>query len=94
MVGNELGATNAPTPSAEAAVKRGAPNLEHEPGRQAVSNLQASMNGCSAKRSASRSGPVETGTIESSITGHGAFPADAVEPGTRNVAAAFADVLV
>jgi hypothetical protein len=94
MAGNELGAIDAPARSVEAAVKCGASNLEHEPGRQAESSLQASMNGCSAEGSASRPGPVETGTVESNITGYGAFLADAVEPGTQDTTAAFADVLV
>jgi hypothetical protein len=72
MAGNELGAIDAPPPNAEAAVELRAPNLEHKPGMQAISNLQASMNGYSAEGSASKPGSLETGTFEASITGR--FP--------------------
>jgi hypothetical protein len=94
MAGNELGAIDAPARSVEAAVRCGVPNLEDELGRQAESSLQASMNGSSAEGSASRPGSVETGTVASKITGYGAFLVDAVESGTQDTTAAFADVLV
>jgi hypothetical protein len=94
MAGNELGAIDAPARSVEAAVRCGVSNLKDEPGRQAEPSLQASMNGSSAEGSASRPGPVETGTVVSNIMGYGAFQADAVESGTQDTTAAFAAVLV